>query len=91
MILIRPAPVLPNTMKSWIRARKWGRSNTPSVSTGNCGAVFGAIVRPSAVRQGMKRSASAVSEPMRAARPSEVTSTALVRNSEGICALYVWI
>jgi hypothetical protein len=32
----------------------------------------------------MKRSMSAVSEPMRASMPSEVMRTALVRKSEGI-------
>ena len=39
---------------------------------------------PSMLRQGMKRSRSAVSEPIRADKPSEMTRAALVRNSEGI-------
>ena len=42
---------------------------------------------PVTVRQGMKRSSSAVSEPIRAIIPSEATRTAFVRKSEGICAL----
>ena len=45
------------------------------------------LAAPSVVRHGMKRSRSAVSEPMRAWIPSVVTSTALARNSDGICAL----
>jgi hypothetical protein len=45
--------------------------------TSNCGIVAGASVSPSMVRQGMKRSLSALIAPIRASRPSEITSTAL--------------
>jgi len=79
--------VSPKTVKSRIRASSRPRSNTPSISTDISGAPLGATSAPSVVRQGMKRSGSAVSEPTRAWMPSVVTSTALVRNSDGTCAL----
>jgi len=53
------------------------------ISVSSSGEPFGAISSPSVVRQGMKRSSFAVSDPMRASRPSDVTLTALVRNSDG--------
>ena len=71
-------------MKSFTRSRKRRRSKTPSSTVSSSGVPFGGNrPSPSLVRQGMKRSRSAVSEPMRAVMPSEITSTALVRNSDG--------
>lgn len=43
----------------------------------NCAMLAGASASPSMVRQGMKRSRSALIAPTRASRPSEIISTAL--------------
>ena len=61
-----------------------GRVRPPSISVPICRVPLGARVSPSTVRHGMNRSRSAVREPMQACKPSAVTNTALVRNSEGI-------
>ena len=76
-----------NTVKSRIRVRKRAFSNTPSMTVPSSGAPFGTTADPSTVRQGMNRSRLAVREPRRACRPSEVTSTAFVRNRDGIWSL----
>ena len=70
-------------MKSFRRSRKRRRSNTPLSTVSSSGVPLGARSSPVTVRHGMNRSRSAVSEPMRAAMPSEMTSAALVRNSDG--------
>jgi len=57
------------------------------MSVPSSGVPFGATSEPSTVRQGMKRSRLAVSDPIRACKPSDVTSTALLRNNEGIWSL----
>ena len=77
----------PNTVKSRIKVRKRDFSKTPSISVSSSGTPLGVTAAPSAVRQGMNRSMSAVREPTRALSPSEVTSTALVRNRDGIWSL----
>ena len=57
---------------SW---RNRGFSNTPSSTTCSSGMRGGARSSPAMVRHGMKRSLSAVSVPMRACTPSEMTSS----------------
>ena len=83
-------PVSPKTMKSLTRSSNRRRvEDSLQQHVSSSGMPFGARSSPSIVRQGMNRSRSAVSEPIRAAMPSEMTSAALVRNRDEFCALYV--
>ena len=80
-------PVSPKTMKSFIRSRKRRRSKTPLSTVSSSGVPLDTTLSPVTVRHGMNRSRSAVSEPMRAAMPSEITSAALVRNKRSYLRL----
>ncbi len=64
-------------MKFPIRSRSRRFSNTPSIMTCISGMLTGASVSPAIVRQGLNHSRPAVSVPMRASVPSEITIRAL--------------
>ena len=62
-------------------------SSMPRTSVSSAGVVGGSTPSPSIVRQGAKRSQSAVSVPARVTIPSETTSSSLVTNRFEICCL----
>ncbi len=62
-------------------------SKTPRIRTSNCTSPVPARPSPSAVRHGMNRSHPAVSVPIFAAKPSEMTIASLNANNDGMSFL----